>query len=86
MDELYAVHLSNLLSTLPRVPPELALSNVKGSDIEIRGGGTSDAWKGLQGDRVVVLKAMRYFERAQTEASRRVVEASAVTAELLTTD
>lgn len=80
VDDLYAVHLSALLSTLPRIPPELVLANVKVIDTRLlsHGGGTSDAWKGVQGDNRVVLKAMRYFERAQTEASRQVVEASGV--------
>lgn len=79
VDDLYAVHLSTLLSTLPRIPPELVLANVKVVDTPLLShGGTSDAWKGVQGDNLVVLKAMRYFERAQTEVSRQVVEASSV--------
>lgn len=86
VDDLYAMHLSALLSTLPRIPPELVLDNVKVIDTRLlsHGGGTSDAWKGVQGDNRVVLKAMRYFETAQTEASRQVVEASAVLSYLYT--
>lgn len=87
VDDLYAVHLSTLLSTLPRIPPELVLANVKVVDTRLLShGGTSDAWKGVQGDNLVVLKAMRYFERAQTEASRQVVEASSVPSFLYTSN
>lgn len=78
LDEVYALHLNGLISSLPRIPSELALS-----DVQIRRqilslpGATSDVHSGLQGGHWVALKVIRLYGVPEWEVGRQVIEVCA---------